>query len=93
MGREDGIIQDFMSIFFLFFPFHLHVYSNRINHTVILDDPFDDPPGLPVPSRSPSPTPEQLKVSLDVCRCASEYITRDHTTRACEPLFVHVFSL
>ncbi|GAU97479.1 hypothetical protein RvY_08765 [Ramazzottius varieornatus] len=32
----------------------------RINHTVILDDPFPDPQGLRVPSRSPSPTPEQL---------------------------------
>ncbi|XP_017289596.1 peptidyl-prolyl cis-trans isomerase-like 4 [Kryptolebias marmoratus] len=32
----------------------------RINHTVILDDPFDDPPDLPVPDRSPDPTKEQL---------------------------------
>ncbi|NXM27680.1 PPIL4 protein, partial [Oxyruncus cristatus] len=32
----------------------------RINHTVILDDPFDDPPGLAVPDRSPEPTKEQL---------------------------------
>lgn len=32
----------------------------RINHTLILDDPFDDPPGLPVPDRSPEPTKEQL---------------------------------
>ncbi|KAF7694444.1 peptidyl-prolyl cis-trans isomerase-like 4 [Silurus meridionalis] len=32
----------------------------RINHTVILEDPFDDPPGLPVPDRSPEPTKEQL---------------------------------
>ncbi|GAA6110268.1 peptidyl-prolyl cis-trans isomerase-like 4, partial [Tachysurus ichikawai] len=32
----------------------------RINHTVILDDPFDDPPGLPVPDRSPEPTKRQL---------------------------------
>ncbi|ROI57998.1 Peptidyl-prolyl cis-trans isomerase-like 4 [Anabarilius grahami] len=36
----------------------------RINHTVILDDPFDDPAGLPVPDRSPEPTKEQLDVSL-----------------------------
>lgn len=35
----------------------------RINHTVILDDPFDDPPDLPVPDRSPEPTKEQLDVS------------------------------
>ncbi|KAG7331794.1 hypothetical protein KOW79_005763 [Hemibagrus wyckioides] len=32
----------------------------RINHTVILDDPFDDPPDLPVPDRSPEPTKQQL---------------------------------
>ncbi|CAJ0965455.1 unnamed protein product [Ranitomeya imitator] len=33
---------------------------DRINHTVILDDPFDDPPDLPIPDRSPEPTKEQL---------------------------------
>ncbi|XP_077206304.1 peptidyl-prolyl cis-trans isomerase-like 4 [Paroedura picta] len=32
----------------------------RVNHTVILDDPFDDPPGLAIPDRSPEPTKEQL---------------------------------
>uniref|UniRef100_A0AAY4DGR8 Peptidyl-prolyl cis-trans isomerase n=1 Tax=Denticeps clupeoides TaxID=299321 RepID=A0AAY4DGR8_9TELE len=32
----------------------------RINHTVILDDPFDDPADLPVPDRSPEPTKAQL---------------------------------
>nr|XP_060609524.1 peptidyl-prolyl cis-trans isomerase-like 4 [Anolis sagrei ordinatus] len=32
----------------------------RINHTVILDDPFDDPTGLTIPDRSPEPTKEQL---------------------------------
>jgi peptidyl-prolyl cis-trans isomerase-like 4 len=34
----------------------------RINHTIVLDDPFDDPKGLEIPSRSPSPTAEQLAV-------------------------------
>lgn len=34
----------------------------RITHTVILDDPFDDPKGLDPPSRSPSPTEEVLNV-------------------------------
>lgn len=34
----------------------------RITHTVILDDPFDDPKGLIIPSRSPSPTQEMLDV-------------------------------
>ncbi|OWF50192.1 peptidyl-prolyl cis-trans isomerase-like 4 [Mizuhopecten yessoensis] len=33
----------------------------RIYHTVILDDPYDDPSGLKVPDRSPEPTQEQLK--------------------------------
>lgn len=39
-------------------------FGCRINHTVILDDPFDDPPDLPVPDRSPEPTKEQLDVSI-----------------------------
>jgi len=32
----------------------------RILHTIVLDDPFEDPQNLPIPERSPSPTPEQL---------------------------------
>lgn len=37
-------------------------YQNiRIRHTIILHDPFDDPPGLRVPDRSPSPTAEQIR--------------------------------
>lgn len=40
------------------------LFCCRINHTVILDDPFDDPPNLPVPDRSPEPTKEQLDVSV-----------------------------
>lgn len=32
----------------------------RIKHTVILDDPFEDPPGLVVPSESPVPSKAQL---------------------------------
>lgn len=42
----------------------LILFSIRINHTVILDDPFEDPPGLSVPDRSPEPTKEQLDVSV-----------------------------
>lgn len=42
----------------------LMLFPIRINHTVILDDPFDDPPGLCVPDRSPEPTKEQLDVSI-----------------------------
>ncbi|UZJ52366.1 hypothetical protein CBS101457_001686 [Exobasidium rhododendri] len=38
----------------------------RIQHLVVLDDPFDDPEGLLVPSRTPSPTPQQLAaIGLD----------------------------
>lgn len=33
----------------------------RIRHTIILDDPFDDPDGLQVPDESPLPTKEQLE--------------------------------
>jgi peptidyl-prolyl cis-trans isomerase-like 4 len=32
----------------------------RIRHTVVLDDPFDDPPGLREPSSSPLPSKAQL---------------------------------
>lgn len=32
----------------------------RIRHTVVLDDPFDDPPGLREPSQSPLPSKAQL---------------------------------
>ena len=32
----------------------------RIRHTIILDDPFKDPPGLVVPPESPVPTKAQL---------------------------------
>jgi peptidyl-prolyl cis-trans isomerase-like 4 len=32
----------------------------RIKHTVILDDPYDDPPGLVEPAESPVPTKAQL---------------------------------
>ncbi|KAJ8326005.1 hypothetical protein BDV3_003855 [Batrachochytrium dendrobatidis] len=35
----------------------------RIKHTIILDDPFDDPEGLVVPIRSPIPSEEMLKLS------------------------------
>ena len=50
------------------FPDHSHLLfvfwlCCRIYHTVILDDPYDDPSGLEVPDRSPEPTKEQLDVS------------------------------
>ena len=36
----------------------------RIKHTIILDDPFDDPKGLVVPDASPPPSEELLKAGL-----------------------------
>ena len=36
----------------------------RIYHTVILDDPYDDPDGLIIPPKSPAPTQEMLEVTL-----------------------------
>lgn len=33
----------------------------RITHTVVLEDPFEDPKGFRAPSRSPSPSAERLK--------------------------------
>lgn len=34
----------------------------RIFHTVIVDDPYDDPAGLEIPDKSPGPTKEMLEV-------------------------------
>lgn len=38
----------------------------RILHTIVLDDPFEDPNGLAdlIPDRSPEPTKEQLEVII-----------------------------
>jgi peptidyl-prolyl cis-trans isomerase-like 4 len=36
----------------------------RITHTVVLEDPFDDPPGLRAPDGSPELTEDILKVRL-----------------------------
>lgn len=45
----------------------------RIQHVVVLDDPFDDPLGLHLPSRTPSPTPEQMKpIGLDASIAVDE---------------------
>jgi len=45
--------------------FILWCFVCRIYHTVVLDDPFDDPPGLEdhIPDQSPQLTREQLDVS------------------------------
>ncbi|CAD5207311.1 unnamed protein product [Bursaphelenchus okinawaensis] len=39
----------------------------RISHTIILNDPFADPPNLPIPSRSPSPSNELIELSDKIC--------------------------
>ncbi|CAH2250811.1 peptidyl-prolyl cis-trans isomerase-like 4 [Pelobates cultripes] len=54
----------------------------RITHTVILDDPFDDPPGLPIPDRSPEPTKEQL----DSGRIAADEDIDDSKGKSAEEL-------
>ena len=33
----------------------------RVKHTIILDDPFEDPPNLIAPGQSPPPSEEMLK--------------------------------
>ena len=48
---------------------------HRIRHTIVLDDPFDDPPGLVVPASSPIPTEEQLNVRM---HCAVTCIAAAH---------------
>nr|CAG4645642.1 EOG090X0971 [Lynceus sp. MCZ IZ 141354] len=40
---------------------HIPYQDIRITHTVVLDDPFDDPAGLEVPPMSPEPTKEILE--------------------------------
>ncbi len=37
---------------------------SRITHTVILDDPFPDPPGLEIPIYSPEASKEMLDVNI-----------------------------
>uniref|UniRef100_A0A7N8XH24 Peptidyl-prolyl cis-trans isomerase n=1 Tax=Mastacembelus armatus TaxID=205130 RepID=A0A7N8XH24_9TELE len=54
----------------------------RINHAVILEDPFDDPPDLPVPDRSPEPTKEQL----DSGRIGADEVIDDTDGRGAEEL-------
>ncbi|XP_064846922.1 peptidyl-prolyl cis-trans isomerase-like 4 isoform X1 [Oncorhynchus masou masou] len=54
----------------------------RINHTVILEDPFDDPADLPVPDRSPEPTKEQL----DSGRIGADEVINDTDGKKAEEL-------
>lgn len=45
----------------------------RISHTVILEDPFDDPKGLEIPDMSPEPTKEALMVCNVEANCIFLY--------------------
>ncbi|KAJ8008969.1 hypothetical protein DPEC_G00083940 [Dallia pectoralis] len=54
----------------------------RINHTLILEDPFDDPSDLPVPDRSPEPTKEQL----DSGRIGADEVINDTDGKKAEEL-------
>jgi peptidyl-prolyl cis-trans isomerase-like 4 len=63
----------------------------RIKHTVILDDPYDDPPGLVEPPESPLPTKAQLatvrigeddKLDDDADPEAVEKLRREREARA-----------
>lgn len=63
----------------------------RIRHTIILEDPFDDPPGLIVPDSSPAPTKAQLATVMiaddeeleeEVDEAAMEKLRREREARA-----------
>lgn len=48
-----------------FFESLTHTYFHRIRHCVILDDPFDDPPGLEIPDQSPPPARDANRLEDD----------------------------
>ncbi|KAI0017423.1 cyclophilin-like domain-containing protein [Xylariomycetidae sp. FL0641] len=63
----------------------------RIKHTVLLDDPYDDPPGLREPSQSPPPSKAQLAtvriaddapLDEEVDQDAAEKVRRERDARA-----------
>lgn len=63
----------------------------RIKHTVVLDDPYHDPPGLVEPSESPVPTKAQLATVMiaddeelgeDIDEAAMEKLRREREARA-----------
>ncbi|KIW88103.1 peptidyl-prolyl cis-trans isomerase-like 4 [Cladophialophora bantiana CBS 173.52] len=63
----------------------------RIRHTIILEDPYDDPPGLVVPDSSPAPTKAQLATVMiaddeeleeEVDEAAMEKLRREREARA-----------
>lgn len=63
----------------------------RIRHTIILEDPYDDPPGLVEPDSSPAPTKAQLatvmiaddeELAEEVDEAAMEKLRREREARA-----------
>ena len=80
LGRVLVTYAKFLEVFALSFVCEILVHTKlsgtvfnfltfvfyRIFHTVVLDDPFDDPSELGelIPDRSPEPTKEQLQVSF-----------------------------
>lgn len=65
-------VCDFISVYQFCDSVYCFFYKNcefslafRIAHTIILEDPFDDPP-LKFPDRSPSPTMDLFNVILFV---------------------------
>lgn len=63
----------------------------RIKHTIVLEDPFDDPPGLVTPDSSPVPTKAQLatvmiaddeELDQEVDEAALEKLRREREARA-----------
>lgn len=63
----------------------------RIRHTIILEDPYDDPPGLVIPDSSPPPTKAQLatvmiaddeELDQEVDEAALEKLRREREARA-----------
>ena len=63
----------------------------RIRHTIILEDPYDDPPGLVAPDSSPAPTKGQLATVMiaddeelddEVDEAAMEKLRREREARA-----------
>jgi len=63
----------------------------RIRHTIVLEDPYDDPPGLTVPDSSPAPSKAQLATVMiaddeeldeEVDEAAMEKLRREREARA-----------
>ena len=63
----------------------------RIKHTVVLDDPYDDPPSLVEPSESPAPSKAQLATVMiaddeelgeEIDEAAMEKLRREREARA-----------